>query len=134
MWRDLQRICDALQLPFVRPEVFPQNALLAARVALIGLSQGWGEDFCRAVYTAEFGDGRNIGEAAVITDILTALGRDADAILAQAQSDAGKAALRAQSEEAAKLGIFGAPGFVTTDGELFWGNDRLEAALDWTTR
>jgi 2-hydroxychromene-2-carboxylate isomerase len=134
MWRDLQRTCDALHLPFVRPEVFPQNALLPARVALIGLAQGWGEDFCRAVYTAEFGDGRNIGEAGVIADILTALGRDAEASLAQAQSDAGKAALRMQSEEAAKLGIFGAPSFVATDGELFWGNDRLEAALDWARR
>ena len=134
MWRDLQRICDALHLPFVRPEVFPQNALLPARVALMGLAQGWGEDFCRAVYTAEFGDGRNIGDQAVIADILTALGLDAEASLARAQSDAGKAALRMQSEEAAKLGIFGAPSFVTTDGELFWGNDRLEAALDWATR
>jgi 2-hydroxychromene-2-carboxylate isomerase len=42
--------------------------------------------------------------------------------------------LRAQTEEAQRLGIFGAPSFVTADGELFWGNDRLEAALDWATR
>ena len=31
-----------------------------------------------------------------------------------------------QTEEAQRLGIFGAPSFVTADGELFWGNDRLE--------
>jgi hypothetical protein len=31
------------------------------------------------------------------------------------------------------LGIFGAPTFIV-DGELFWGNDRLEAALDWAMR
>ena len=42
--------------------MFPQNTILAARVALVGLAQIWGEDFCRAVYTAEFGEGRNIGE------------------------------------------------------------------------
>jgi 2-hydroxychromene-2-carboxylate isomerase len=134
MWRDLQRICDALHLPFVKPEAFPQNTLLAARVALVGLAQNWGEDFCRAVYSAEFGDGRNIGETQVIADILGALGQDADAVLAQTQSDDGKAALRTQTEEAARLCIFGAPSFVTADGELFWGNDRLEAALDWATR
>ena len=34
MWRDLERICDALGLPLKRPEPFPQNSLLAARVAL----------------------------------------------------------------------------------------------------
>ena len=39
--------------------------------------------------------------------------------------------LRQQTEEARQLGIFGAPSFVTTDGELFWGNDRLERALAW---
>lgn len=134
MWRDLQRTCDALQLPFAKPEPFPQNTLLAARVALVGLAQSWGKDFCRAVYSAEFGDGRDIGETPVIADILTTLGEDADAILAQAQSDAGKAALRTQTEAAAKLCIFGAPSFITADGELFWGNDRLETAIAWAKR
>ncbi|HXZ21594.1 MAG TPA: DsbA family protein [Pseudolabrys sp.] len=42
MWRDLERICKTLDLPFVRPDPFPQNALLAARVALIGLADIWG--------------------------------------------------------------------------------------------
>jgi 2-hydroxychromene-2-carboxylate isomerase len=134
MWRDLQRTCDALHLPFAKPESFPQNTLLAARVALVGLTQGWGEDFCRAVYSAEFADGHNIGEAPVIANTLNTLGQDADAVLAQAQSDAGKAALRTQTDEAAKLCIFGAPSFVTADGELFWGNDRLEAAIEWAKR
>ena len=62
MWRDLERICAGLALPFTRPAAFPQNTLMAARVALMGLAQGWGEDFCRAAYTAEFGEGRDIGK------------------------------------------------------------------------
>ena len=70
----------------------------------------------------------------MIADILKGLGQDADAVLAQAQSDATKPLLRAQTEEARKLGIFGAPSFVTADGELFWGNDRLEAALEWAKK
>ena len=52
-------------------------------------------------------------------------------MLAAAGSDANKARLRAQTEEAQRLGLFGAPSFTTDDGELFWGNDRLEAALRW---
>ena len=133
MWRDLERICGARKLPFAQPEQFPQNSVLAARVALVALAQDWGEDFCRAVYGAEFGAGRNIGEPAVIADILQGLGQDADAAIEQAQSDATKPLLRAQTEAARKLGIFGAPSFVTADGELFWGNDRLEAALAWAS-
>ncbi|HEY0223292.1 MAG TPA: 2-hydroxychromene-2-carboxylate isomerase [Pseudolabrys sp.] len=134
MWRDLERICGALGLPFVRPEPFPQNTLLAARVALIGLAQNWGEDFCRAVYRAAFAEGVDIGEPATIAGILKNLGQDADAVIGQSQSGDIKSKLRAQTEEAGKLGIFGAPDFVTPDGELFWGNDRLEAALAWVTR
>ena len=43
MWRDLERICVDLSLPFRQPEPFPQDSLLAARAALIGLSGGtWG--------------------------------------------------------------------------------------------
>ena len=134
MWRDLARVCAALDLPFVRPAVFPQNALTAARVALVALAQNWGEDFCRAVYRAEFGDGRDVGEPAAVAAIVQGLGRDPAAVMRQAQGDAIKAALRAQTEEAQRLGIFGAPSFVTADGELFWGNDRLEAALEWAAR
>ena len=131
MWRDLERVCGALKLPFRPVDPFPQNSVLAARVALIALAQPWGEDYCRAVYRAEFGDGRNIGEPATIADVLKELDQDADAVLAQAQSDANKNALRTQTEEARRRGIFGAPSFVAADGELFWGNDRLEAALAW---
>ena len=134
MWRDLARICEALSLSFVQPSIFPQNTLLAARVAMVGLAQDWGEDFCRAVYACEFGEGRNIGEPENIAAVLRALGQDTDAVMKEAQSDAIKSALRAQTEEAQRLGIFGAPSFVTFDGELFWGNDRLEAALAWAKR
>jgi len=134
MWRDLERTCAALGLPFVRPEAFPQNALLAARVALVGLTEVWGENYCRAVYRAEFGEGRSIENPATIAEILKNLGLNADAVFVQAQSDEIKSRLRAQTEEAQRLGIFGSPSFLTADGELFWGNDRLEAALDWAKR
>jgi 2-hydroxychromene-2-carboxylate isomerase len=132
MWRDLERLCADLSLPLRRPDPFPQNSVLAARVALVGLTENWGGDFCRAVFRAEFAEGRRIDEAATVADILASLQRDAAPILALAQSEEIKARLRLQTEEASRLGIFGAPSFVTGDGELFWGNDRLERALAWT--
>jgi len=131
MWRDLERLCRDLGLPFRRPEPFPQNSLAAARVALVGLNGGWGEAFCRTVFHAEFGDGRSIEDAGVLGDILAQLDVDAAPVFEAARGDAIKAALRRQTEEAQRLGIFGAPSFVTADGELFWGNDRLERALAW---
>jgi 2-hydroxychromene-2-carboxylate isomerase len=134
MWRDLERLAADLNVPFRQPEPFPQSSLLAARVALAGLAEGWGEDFCLAVFRAEFGEGRRIDDAAIITDILAGLMIEPEPVLAAAQSDAIKAQLRTQTEEAERRGIFGAPTFITADGELFWGNDRLEHALRWAGR
>jgi 2-hydroxychromene-2-carboxylate isomerase len=131
MWRDLARICAELGLPLRRPEQFPQSGLIAARAALLALDEGWGPDFIRSVYRAEFADGRQIGERGVIADLIAALGHDPEGVLARAQSDAIKARLRAETAQAQKIGIFGAPSFVTADGELFWGNDRLEQAIAW---
>jgi 2-hydroxychromene-2-carboxylate isomerase len=131
MWRDVARTCAALGLPFRRPDPFPQASLLAARVALVGLEDGWGERFVPAVYQAQFAESLAIADRTVIGDLLRALDVDPGPVLARAQSDEIKSRLRAETDAAAKLGIFGAPSFVTADGELFWGNDRLEAALDW---
>jgi len=131
MWRDVERLCGDLALPFRRPEPFPQNSLLAARVALVGLSAAWGEAFCRSVFAAEFAEGRQIDDPAVIGGILARLAVEPAPVLAAAQGEENKARLRTETEEAQRLGIFGAPSFTTADGELFWGNDRLERALVW---
>jgi len=133
MWRDLERVCAALGLPLKRPDPFPQNSLLAARTAL-ALPEAARGAFSRAVYAAEFGEGRTISDASVISRLLLDLGHDAAAILAKAESPEGKAALKAAVEEARGLGLPGAPCVVTADREVFWGNDRLEAALAWAAR
>jgi 2-hydroxychromene-2-carboxylate isomerase len=128
MVRDCERQCAALGIAFRLPEPFPQSTLLAARVATAAIAEGWGEDFSRAVYRAQFAEHRNIGEAPVVAGIVQSLGRDSGAALTRAQNDEIKQSLRATTEEAQRIGIFGAPSFVAA-GELFWGNDRLEQAL-----
>lgn len=134
MWRDLERLCADLSIPFRKPAPFPQNSLLAARVALAGEGEAWRSRFCCAVFHAQFGEGRRIDDPAAIGEILQTVGAPARSVLELAQSDPIKLQLRTQTEEAGRLGIFGAPSFVTADGELFWGNDRLEAAIAWAKR
>jgi 2-hydroxychromene-2-carboxylate isomerase len=130
-WRDMERLAARQGLPkFTPPVPFPANSLLAARTAL-ALSDAERPEFSRAVYRAEFAEGRDISHRALIADVLTGLGHDAEAVLAKTGDQAIKDKLRAETEEAAKQGIFGAPNFVSEDGELFWGNDRLEQAIDW---
>jgi 2-hydroxychromene-2-carboxylate isomerase len=134
MWRDMERLAAGLNLPFRRPDPFPQNSLLAARVALVGLAQGWGEDFSVAVYTAQFVEDGRIDEPHTLAEILSFMNVDAQAALEAAQSDDIKLRLRSEVEAAQMLGVFGAPSFTTAAGELFWGNDRLEQALAWAKR
>ncbi len=133
MWRDLERLAEKEGLPFRRPSRFPRNGLLAARVALVGVEEGWVAPFARAVMTANFAEDHEIGEEAVIGEILGTLGLPAAEVITRAQADANKLALRCQTERAAELGLFGAPSFRVGE-ELFWGNDRLEDALAWARR
>lgn len=132
--RDVERVCADLGLPFRWPPTFPVLSLTASRVALVGLAAGWGEAFCRAVYQVGFGEGRDIADRAVIAEVLASLGLEPGPVLEQAGSAAIKGRLREQTDEALRLGIFGAPTFILPDGELFWGNDRLEQALAWAQR
>ncbi|WP_347248329.1 2-hydroxychromene-2-carboxylate isomerase [Zoogloea sp.] len=134
MWRDLARLASRYGLPLKLPSHFPRNGLLAARVALAGADEAWMPAFCRAVMRANFAEDREIAEVEVISAILASLELPVDTILARAESPENKQALRLQTERASEIGLFGAPSFVTPDGELFWGNDRLEDALEWVKK
>ena len=130
MWRDMERICAGLGIPWKQPAPFPQNGVLAARCVL-ALEETARPAFSHGIYTAQFGEGHNIADQSTVAGILTKLGHDATAILAKTGSQPVKDELRANTEEAQRLGIFGAPAMITPDGELFWGNDRLDEALAW---
>ena len=130
MWRDLERICNSLSIPFRRPKVFPRSGLLPARIATRFKGSTWIPDFVRAVYRANFADDLDISDSAVVTHCLVELGLDAGEIISGARSVESKSMLRSQNSVAAQLNIFGAPSFVA-NGELFWGNDRLEQAFQW---
>lgn len=132
MWRDMERLCVGYGIPFAKPSRFPRSGLIAARVACLAKSSSapWLPDFARAVFRANFAEDREIGDAGVVCLILDSLGQPGAQILEQAGTPEIKDYLRAQTERAANLGIFGAPSFVV-DGELFWGDDRLEDALLW---
>ena len=133
MWRELARICARENLPLKQPVRFPQNSLKAARLALAGEVAGWMPAFTRAVYTANFTEQKDISDDAVLFEILTKIRADAASVTAAANTPDNKARLKAQTDEATKREIFGAPFFMVGD-EPFWGNDRLEEAIAFAKR
>jgi len=134
MRRDLERLCEAYGLPFTMPDPFPQQSLLAARIAHAARNQPWIGAFTRAVFVAEFGQGLDISDEGLMADLLLETGAPAKEVLAAAQTRETKIGLRAAVSDAETRGIFGAPSFVLESGDLFWGDDRLEPALEAAVR
>lgn len=130
MWRDVERLCEKYRIPFRRPDIFPQRSILAARLALAAANEPWLPNLVQSIFRANFAEAADISDAATLERILAGLGEDASRWLGLAAAQEVKDGLRRQTDEAAKMGIFGAPAFVSR-GELFWGNDRLEDAIAW---
>ena len=133
MARDIGRIAAARALEFRMPEPFPANSLNAARIGTLAAAEGWIAPFTQAVFAAEFARHEDIASADVMTGIVAGLGHDPARVFAAASTPENKAALRDRTDAAARLGIFGAPTLITLDGEMFWGDDRLEQAIAWAT-
>lgn len=129
VWRDMARRAAKYGLPFRRPSVFPRRALLPMRVALLAAREAWMGEYCRRIMRIAWADDREIDDPAPVLEALAGLAPDPRALVARAGLDAAKAALREQTLEARRRGIFGAPSFIV-DGELFWGDDRLDDALE----
>jgi 2-hydroxychromene-2-carboxylate isomerase len=133
VWKDMQRQCDKYGLPWTRPGAFPRLALLPMRVALLGALRPWIGEFCRQVMLKNFAADQDIHTDESTREILTKLELPAEQIIREAQAEPNKLRLREQTETAARRGVFGAPTFFVGD-EMFWGNDRLEDALDFAAK
>lgn len=128
MWRDMARRCEKYGLAFMRPKTFPMNGLKAARIMTAALDQPWCGAFARSVFAAQFGHGADISDDRILGGALETCGVPQEPWLHRAQLPETKDALRAATDQARSLGIFGAPSMVVGD-ELFWGDDRLEDAV-----
>jgi 2-hydroxychromene-2-carboxylate isomerase len=131
MWRDVERRASKYGLPSRVPAPYPlKNLELANRVAVLGESEGWCAGYVRATYRRWFVDGEEAGAEPNLSESLREIGQDPGRVISTARHDSIGRALEAATADAKKLNIFGAPTFVTR-GELFWGDDRLEDAIDW---
>jgi len=128
MWQDMARQCHKHELPWTRPTTFPRRTLLPLRVALIGAEAPWMGEYCRRIMSLNFAADREIDSPEVVGDVLTQLGLPAARLIDTAQAEKTKRQLREQTDTAMARGVFGAPTFFV-QGEMFWGNDRLDDAL-----
>lgn len=131
MWRDIERRADRYGLKPQIPAPYPLPGLVLANlVAQVGAEKGWAKDYARETYRRWFEKGEPAGEEPNLSASLHDIGHDPEQILQTAQSERIENALAEATKEAMELGVFGAPSFVV-GGEVFWGDDRLDDAVDW---
>ena len=126
---ELKRFRDHLKLPLrLQPKFFPVPADLAAQFVIAAGRSGGSDAAMRlaeATLRACWAEERNIGDAATLSAICSEQGMDAAALAAAAQSNAVREEYEGNTQEAIARNVFGAPSYVV-DGEIFWGQDRLE--------
>ncbi len=130
VWKDMARQCRKYGIPWKMPTQFPRLGVLPLRVVVTAAAKPWVGDFARQVMLLNFAHDRDINSKEAIGEILEKLGEPAADIITEAQSEPVKLRLREQTETARARKVFGAPTFFA-HGEMFWGNDRLEEALDY---
>lgn len=126
---ELARWRDHLKMPLnLHPQFFPANETVAAAcVVAVRLDHGDAAalKLAHATMRAVWVEERNIADPQVVQALLAAQGLDAAAVMARAMRPDIAEARQEDTEAAIGLGVFGAPTYVV-DGELFWGQDRLD--------
>lgn len=131
MWRDIERRAERYGLAPKIPAPYPLPGLVLANlVATLAAEEGWVQDYVRATYRRWFEEGLPAGEDPNLSDSLWEIGQDPEQVLSRAQAERIERALAAATDEAMELGVFGSPTFVV-NGEVFWGDDRLDDAILW---
>jgi 2-hydroxychromene-2-carboxylate isomerase len=125
---ELKRWRAFLGLPLnLEPKFFPTDPEPSSRliIAASQLSSEAAMTLTGAVLRACWAEERNVADADTLRAILRENGFDPEALTRHAQSAPVKAVYEAYTKEAIDKGVFGAPSYIV-DGELFWGQDRLD--------
>jgi len=109
------------------PEPWPSNYLFAMRACTYAFQVGQGIEFSLRAFRAAFQQGHDLGVPERVLTLAGDAGLDPRAVADAAQDSQVKLALRAATQDAHDLGVFGVP-TIAVGEELFWGEDRLEDA------
>jgi 2-hydroxychromene-2-carboxylate isomerase len=127
--RDCERRAAELGLPLQWPDGWPKKSysLLPLRAAVLAEREGLLPEFSRAAFVQHFSSPAGVGELEGVLAAARAAGLDPDEVEAHVGDDDVKLEVKAATEAAIDIGVFGVP-TVQVGDELFWGDDRLPEA------
>jgi 2-hydroxychromene-2-carboxylate isomerase len=128
---ELQRWRDKRGLQFqLQPSNWPFSARLADGMVIAAVEAGHNPDpFLRRAFAAVWEDQLNLADPAVLARLADDAGLPGKALVERSGSDAVGAAYEQNRQDALASDVFGSPGYVL-DGEVFWGQDRIELLAD----
>jgi len=134
MWRDIERRAQARGFPVTLPVPYPLTEWdNVNRLAVLAATEGWCEQYAAEAYRRWFQCGEEPGREPQVSATLRAIGQNPERALAAAASVEVTIAYNRATDEARSLSLFGSPSFIV-EGEIFWGDDRLEDAISWAKR
>ncbi len=134
MWRDIERRAYSYGFEAKVPAPYPLKKFdFANSVAVLGVQEGWCAEYVSATYRRWFVDGLEPGSEPNVSESLREIGLKPGNVLKLAADEKIQKAYLKQTEQAQSKNIFGSPSFIVDD-ELFWGDDRLEDAVNWAQR
>lgn len=131
---ELQRWRDKRGLDFnIQPKHWPFDVSLADRfVIAIQAAQANPEPFMALAFRAIWEQERNLADPQVILQVAADAGLDGPALMERVQGATTEAIYALNLENAVANDVFGSPAYVL-DGEVFWGQDRLDLLDDALT-
>ena len=134
MWRDIERRSEQYGFFAKTPVPYPLSEFdLANQIAILGLEDNWGIDYIRMTYKKWFQEGKEPAIEPSISEICKELKLEKDKVLLEAKSEKIEKRYLLNTESARKNKIFGSPSFVVNN-EIFWGDDRMEDAINWSKK
>ena len=134
MWRDIERRAQGYGFFAKTPVPYPLSEFdLANQIAILGLKKGWGIDYVRLSYKKWFQEGKEPAVDPSISEICKELEINKDEIISQANSKEIIKNYNLNTNLARDKKIFGSPTFIV-EKEIFWGDDRMEDAINWSKK
>lgn len=122
--RDVERWAAHLGVPYREPDLAGTDWRGMALWAVAAELHGGGADFCAALLRRSFGEGRPPG-VEDLAGLAEVCGLSAGSLIDLVRTGAAEKAHQQNIDAALAAGAFGVPTFLTEDGALFWGQDRM---------
>ena len=131
MWRDIERRAQFYGLSPKLPAPYPLTQFdLANKIAILGMNEGWGINYVKNTYQRWFEERKEPATEPNLSEIMEDMNLNKDEVLKKVNSPEIQAIYQKNTSNAFQYGVFGSPTFIY-EGEVFWGDDRLEDCIKW---